>query len=169
MTHSCNMKTFGLAERNETKWKKGINCVRWGLFCTSIDSIQDDGPSLKSTIKFQSNSKIIMWSGCSGRYSIKASWTEPHINTRMHTRTTLTTTSNTHSEIQKKKAFCVRVQEREKRRHFIDGKSIFNRIYRISFVVVPKHYHGPKHWIRLQSIFFCVVVVVDVFSLFSVR
>lgn len=47
--------------------EKGRNCVRWGLFCTSIDSIRDcDGPSLKSTIKFQSNSKIIMWSGIRG-------------------------------------------------------------------------------------------------------
>lgn len=43
--------------------KKGINCVRWSLFCTSIDSIQDDVLSLKSTIKFRPNSKIIMWSG----------------------------------------------------------------------------------------------------------
>lgn len=53
-----------LLDDNIIEWgKKGINCVRWSLFCTSIDSIQDDVLSLKSTIKFRPNSKIIMWSG----------------------------------------------------------------------------------------------------------
>lgn len=105
-------KEMGKRSEIKTGDKLASACVRCDRFCTSIDSIHDDGLSLKSTIKFQSNSKIIMWSGI--RVATQSTGAACGIAANSHIWLLL-----------------LWVRQEEKRTgtiRIVDGKSIFNRI-----------------------------------------